>query len=239
MMPFDMQEQQVANECLFETVSCPFSSVGCLERMMRKDMDDHEEAAMKQHNRLLLQNQVTRSADIQSLKVKKTAQAESILSLQRDTRTMEKKAREQDASIQTLRQNAREQAESILSLQRDTRTMELKALGQTASIQTLRQEVQSPLLQIVHRVQLAELFEDGKITKYSEYKMVGTHKTCMKVNKGYHDNDNCCGMYLSLKEGTFPCRVISTFEVVHWDGKPESARKIKDTDTYVHATSFL
>ena len=56
VMPFDKRAQHVANDCLYETVACPFSSVGCSERMMRKDIESHEEATMKIHNRMLLQD---------------------------------------------------------------------------------------------------------------------------------------------------------------------------------------
>jgi len=40
--------------CQYEMVACPFAGVGCKERVLRKDVDAHEEASMKSHNRLLL-----------------------------------------------------------------------------------------------------------------------------------------------------------------------------------------
>jgi hypothetical protein len=43
-----------ANDCACEMVDCPFADVGCTARMLRKDIDSHEDAALKQHNRLLL-----------------------------------------------------------------------------------------------------------------------------------------------------------------------------------------
>lgn len=40
--------------CPCEWVCCPFEHVGCVTRMLRQDVVAHEDAAAKQHNRLLL-----------------------------------------------------------------------------------------------------------------------------------------------------------------------------------------
>ena len=56
VMPFNKRTLHVANDCMYETVACPFSTVGCTERMMRKEIENHEEVTMKQHNRMLLQD---------------------------------------------------------------------------------------------------------------------------------------------------------------------------------------
>ena len=56
LMSFEKRDQHVANDCLYETIACPFSTVGCTERMMRKEIEHHEETMMKQHNRMLLQD---------------------------------------------------------------------------------------------------------------------------------------------------------------------------------------
>ena len=39
--------------CEFEEVACPFAAQGCTARMLRKDVDSHEESVMRQHLRLL------------------------------------------------------------------------------------------------------------------------------------------------------------------------------------------
>ena len=75
VMPEPMVAAHKANDCLYEVVDCPFSSVGCKERVLRKDVDSHEEAAMKQHNRLLLQ-------DNRSLRQDNLTFRQDILSLQ-------------------------------------------------------------------------------------------------------------------------------------------------------------
>ena len=65
LMPQPMIAAHKANDCLYELVNCPFSSVGFKERVLRKDVDSHEEVAMKQHNRLLLQDNRSLRNDIQ------------------------------------------------------------------------------------------------------------------------------------------------------------------------------
>ena len=154
-MPGSSIDFHKCTQCLYELVDCPFSSVGCKKRMMRKDVDAHEDAAMKQHNRLLL---------------KKMVKQEERLDRQ--------------------------------------------------------------LHQIVYKVDLDDLLQDGKIDLSSDEIVVGAYKTYMIVHKGYDDNDNYCGAHLYLKDGPIPCRVISNFEVVQWNGKPESARKEESICTF-------
>ena len=54
VIPFDVQAQHVEYECPFETIPCPFSSVGCTELMLRKDVESREKEKMVEHNHLLL-----------------------------------------------------------------------------------------------------------------------------------------------------------------------------------------
>ena len=70
VMPEPMIAAHKANDCLYEVVDCPFSRVGCKDRMKRKDVDSHEEVAMKQHNRLLLQGMQLLQQDNRSLQQK-------------------------------------------------------------------------------------------------------------------------------------------------------------------------
>ena len=73
---------------------------------------------------------------------------------------------------------------------------------------------------------------------WSDDKMVGAYKASMCVDKGRVVNGDCCGVYLRLQDGPFPCRVSYTFEAVHWDGKPESACKKDFTYTYDRAEGW-
>ena len=81
--------------------------------------------------------------------------------------------------------------------------------------------------QLVFKVNLADLARGGEVALWSGEQMVRTYKAYMCVKTGYADNGNDCGVYLHVEDGPFPCRVSRIIEVVHWDGKPESARKIE------------
>jgi len=54
--------------CQFESVACPFASVGCTASVPRKDVDTHEDAAMKQHNRLVLAKMCDMQQEVGTLK---------------------------------------------------------------------------------------------------------------------------------------------------------------------------
>ena len=165
-----------ANVCPYEVVDCPFSVVGCNEHVLRKDVESHEEAAMKKHNRLLLQGMQTQQQDIQLLR------------------------------------------QDNLSLQQKVAEQEKRLDGQS--------------YELVYKVKLTDLVRGGEVVKCSDDKMVGAYKSYVHVQKGYADTGDCCGVYLGLKDGPFPCRVYYTIEVVHWDGKIESARKKEYTNMY-------
>ena len=74
-------------------------------------------------------------------------------------------------------------------------------------------------------MKLSNLVKDGQVNKHSDGIIAGAYNAFLQVQKSCPSNGNCCGMYLELREGPFPCRVSNTFEVVHWDGKDESACK--------------
>jgi len=54
--------------CHYETVPCSYAGVGCTVRMPRKDVDAHEEAAMKQHNQLLIAKVCGLQQEVNTLK---------------------------------------------------------------------------------------------------------------------------------------------------------------------------
>ena len=168
VMPGPMIAAHKANDCLYEVVNCPFSGVGCTERMLRKDIETHEEAAMKQHNRLLLQDNRLLRQDHLSLH-----------------QTMAKQ-------------------EDMLNRQ---------------------------LHQLVYKMKLADLVVDGVVDVYSDHKTFGAYNAYVGVEKGYAYNRDFCGVYLGLNDGPFPCHVSFTVEIVHWDGKSESAHKREFTTT--------
>ena len=223
VMRFDMRDQHTANECPFETVACPFSPAGCNERMMRKDIENHEIAAMKQHNRLLMQN-------IQSLQQKAAEQADSIQSLNRDKQNLQQKIVNQDATIGNQGKKAIEQAQS---LQRDIQVLHQKMALTKNGIAS-----EAPLHELVFKVKVADLVRDGEVHKKSLSKMVGPYMTSMYVRKGYADNGENCGVHLHIEDGPFPCYVSCTLEVVYWDGKTESALKGDFICTYEQATGY-
>ena len=162
-------EMHKAHDCLFEPVECPFAVVGCKERMLRKDIKNHEKDASAEHNRLLLIDNM---------------------------------------SLRILRQEVARQAETIKIL------------------------LASPH-RISFRVKVAELLVEGEVNKWSDYKTVGAgYSARMRVQQGYDLNADCCGVCIYLRDGPFPCRVISTVKVLNYDGNPDSTSKSKMSYTY-------
>ena len=225
VIPFDMRAQHVANDCLYEVVDCPFSSVGCNGRMMRKDIDSHEEAAMKQHNRLL-------SLNIQSLQQKAVEQEGSIQSLNRDKQTLQQKIASQDTTADNQGKKSIEQAKSIQSLERDISLLrqQMVSLKLTNGSNCITQE--APLHEIVFKVKVADLVRGGAVRNRSDYRMVGAYNLNVSVQKGSVADGDFLGVFLHVENGPFPCHAKFTLEVVHWDRKVESARKGVFTNTF-------
>ena len=86
---------------------------------------------------------------------------------------------------------------------------------------------------------LAFFNRGGNIDKQSDQTSIGNYKVSISIGKGNVDNGNCCGVYLGLADGPFPCRVSCTFEVVHWDGNTASVRKKQLTNqTYLRSGAW-
>jgi hypothetical protein len=100
------------------------------------------------------------------------------------------------------------------------------------------EQIRRQLHQIVYKVKLSNLGKVGKVDLYSNFMTAGVYESSLQVQKGYQINENGCDLYLHLRNGPFPCRVFFTIEVVHWDGKDESARSEEFTYTYESATSY-
>ena len=64
---FDSVTQHRAS-CLYERCACPFADVGCPAHMLRKEIEQHEDAQMKRHNRLLLKGFKEQRQAIDSMK---------------------------------------------------------------------------------------------------------------------------------------------------------------------------
>ena len=73
------------------------------------------------------------------------------------------------------------------------------------------------------KVKLADLVRDGEVRMFSDDKICGAHIAYIGLKKGYEDTGNNCGVALFIREGPLPCRISFTIEIVHWDGRPESA----------------
>ena len=229
VMPFNKRALHVANDCMYETVACPFLSVGCTERMMRKDIENHEEASMKQHNRMLLQDSMTRCRDIQalqrdnqSMKLKTAEHTESIQALQHNHHSMQQTTITQGESVDDHRLSIRAMQREIVELAGSNQLLQQKA-AEHSKRTFLQNEL--PLYQMDHKVKVADLIEDGVVDTKSEDKMVGAYNAHLFVGKGSYLSGDCCGVFLRLTDGHFPCRLAHTIEVVHWDGKPASTRK--------------
>ena len=244
-MPEPLIAAHKANDCPWQIVACPFSSVGCNERMLRRDADNHEEASMKQHNRLLLQSLQQHNESIH-------LQNESIQSLQEDNaslwqntqehmeahQSLKNKVAEQEERLDSQEERADNQSESLQSLRTAAlsnaalRNAELRNANE--NVEKLRQllvptiaehgkMLKAQQVEIVFKVRVADLIGTGGIVKWSERKAVGAYNAQLHVEKGYPGNADSCGIVLHLTDGPFPCQVSYTFEVVSWDGKPESA----------------
>ena len=207
VMPEPMIAAHKANDCPYEVVDCPFSCVGCNERVLRKDVESHEEAAMKQHNRLLMQGMQTQQQDNLSFRQDNHSFRQDNLSFRQD----------------------------ILSSRQDIQLLRQDNLSLQQKVAEQEKRLDRQLHQLVYKVKLADLVRAGEVNMQSDEKMFGAYKAYVHVQKGHANNGDCCGVYLCLKNSPFPCHVSRTFEIVHWDGKPESACKKENTATYEEA----
>ena len=162
--------------------------------------------------------------------------AQSIRSLQStNDKGVEKLRQDMEVRLNGQKTKTEEQAKSILSLH-SANQMLRQEMNNSISILNTRPNAQQ--YQLLLQVNVADLMANGSVMKYSERKPVGAYNVQMTVDKGSPQNEDTCGVYLSLLSGPFPCQVSSIFEVVHWDGKPESACKHAFTCTYEKAKTW-
>jgi hypothetical protein len=216
---FDELAAHKASDCGYEEVGCPFADMGCTARMLRKDIDSHEDAALKQHNRLLLG------------KAKEQQQINKQTQAAHD---------EQQASHEEVKQELEElkEAHEELKVAHDELQQELEELkgrvkGLEYEVITLRVR-HAPL---TGREPLVPLYPTQPTRLYSEEKEVQGHTVCIyaDTNNDKPENQNYYGFHLAVLNGPFPCKVTCTWELVHHDGNPLSAEETEDEYTFTEA----
>ncbi len=200
---FDKLADHKANDCGREIVGCPFASMGCAALMLRKDVEAHEDAALRQHNRLLLMKAKEQQEEYEEVKdeleqVKKTHKV-AMLELE------------------------------VVKLAHDELMEEVEELrGQVGYEIVLR--VKHAVL--TGREPVVPRYPSHPTRVCSEDKVVQGLKVSIYVqtkNINPEDQDHY-GVYLEVRNGPFPCKATCIWELVHYDGNPQSA--VKDEHEY-------
>ena len=221
VMPGPLLAAHKANDCLYGKVDCPFRSVGCNERLLRKDVKNHVDAAVNQHMLLLLQDNRSLREVNQTLRQDSQSQRQDIQSQREEKQYLKLKVTELEESV-------RQDVAGLLP--------NVQMLQQVLSSHEGRLNRQQN--EIVLKANIAEFLRDGEVLMFSDNMVVGPYVVSMCVKKGGAANGDSCGIYLHLMGGPFPCRVFVNFEVVNWDGKRASICKAKFTHTYEHAIAY-
>ena len=206
--------------CQFETVACPFAGVGCKERVLRKDVDAHEEASMKSHNRLLL-------AEVHKLRQEASTTNTEVARHGKEVLAMKGVAtvvRALQQEVGTTNTEVVRHGKEVLAI-KGVATV-VRALQQEVS--TLKEKVaRSEKTILVVGVKHAELMRAG-LDIYSEKRVVDgrTFRLNVKMNTDHY------GVFLSCDKGPLPCEVKYTHELVHHDGKAASAKVWSSEYTY-------
>jgi hypothetical protein len=219
---FDTLAAHKANDCGYEEVGCPFADMGCTARMLRKDIDSHEDAALKQHNRLLLG------------KVKE--QQQTILLQQQTSLHQQQVSQQAQEDHEKLKRELKEVKGAHAVLRRAHERLQTKH-------EELRDQVGYEIvLRVKHAVltgrkAFVPLHPSHPTRVYSEDKVVHGHRVCVFV--GMKDdrpvNQVHYGVHLEVADGFFPCKAICTLELVHHDGNPQSAVKKEGEYTFTEA----
>ena len=78
VIPAPLLAAHKADDCLYQTVECPFKSVGCTERLLRKDIKNHTDTMANQHMLMMLQDNRSLRQNNQSLQQKVSELEQSI-----------------------------------------------------------------------------------------------------------------------------------------------------------------
>ena len=88
-----------ANDCPYQRIDCPFSTVGCNEHLLRKDIDSHNAAHAEQHNCLLMLGIQSLRQDVQSLRQDNRSLREDNLSFRQDNLSLQQKVVEHEERL--------------------------------------------------------------------------------------------------------------------------------------------
>jgi hypothetical protein len=206
--------------------------MGCAALMLRKDVEAHEDAALRQHNRLLLMKAKEQHRELgQVMKYHNVAM------------------RELDV-VKGAHDNLKV-AHGLLKRAREGAVRELEEVKQAhdeleEEVEELRGQVGYEIvLRVKHAVltgrePLVSQYPDCPTRLYSEDKVVEGHTVRIYVqtkNINTEDQDHY-GVLLEVSDGPFPCKATFAFELVHHDGDPQSTVKWESEDTYTEAYAW-
>jgi hypothetical protein len=204
---FDKLSAHKAHLRLYQRVDCPFADVGCTARVLRKDVDNHEDAALKRHNRLLLG------------KVK-----EQMGFMKEEERFCGAQLHELEEAYLGVRTELEEVKDELGNL--ETR---IKDLGRVDVTVRVKHAV------LTGREPLVPQYPDYPTRVYSKPALVQGHVVWFFVDTNRYrlpmaDRDYY-GLGLEVGQGDVPCAIARTFKLVHRDGNSQSAVKRRGEHT--------
>jgi hypothetical protein len=210
---FDELAAHKASDCGYEEVGCPLADMGCTARMLRKDIDSHEDAALKQHNRLLLG------------KVKE--QQRITLQQQQITLHVRKVCDEQQKAFDELRG-----AHGELQKEHEELKESRGRLVPQVRYEDITLRVKQAVLTGTEPIAALDPHISARV--YSEEKVVQGRTLIMYVEVQNPPPHDCYGVYLLVKNGPAPLKITYTYttELVHYDGNPRSAMKDESEHTF-------
>jgi hypothetical protein len=180
--------------------------------MLRKDIDSHEDAAMKQHNRLLLgKAKEQQHIVVQQQQINQEAQEEHD-----EVKQELKEVKGAHADLKRAHERLREAHDCVKH-----------------EVEELRGQVGYEIvLRVKHSVLTGKepfvpRYPQFPTRVYSENKTVQGHRVRVYVQTKDKDPQfqDHYGVYLAVHGGHFPCKATCTLELVHYDGNPLSAVK--------------
>jgi hypothetical protein len=224
---FDELAAHKASNCGYEEVGCPFADMGCTARMLRKDIDSHEDAAWKQHNRLLL-GKVKEQQRI-------TMQQQQItLHVRKDRDGQQKAFDELKEELEGVKEVHEQLKEAHDGLQREHE--ELKVARGRLEPQVRYEDITLCVKQAVltGTEPFAALDPHIAARVYSEEKVVQGRKVFLYVELQNPLTQNCYCVFLLVKNGPARIKVTYTYiaELVRHDGNPLSAVRNEDDHTF-------
>ena len=256
--------RQHFDECVYAGVRCAF---GCGAIVLRKDMHEHEASTCPERREVECTNVGCTAL-----------MTESMLAAHKTNDCPYEKVdcpfRTVGCNEHLLRKDVKNHTDAmsnqhVILLLQDNQAIKQKVAEQEEENQSLWQENQ--LLQqqvadqeqrfnnqqntLVFKVPVNDLARHGEVTMFSDHKTHGAYRVYMCVKKGcgadeygYLGNGDCCGVHLHLENGTYPCRVTCTLDIVcwgannasifNWGANSASAFKHEFTNIYVEETGY-